>query len=165
MGILTSNYMNTYAIRMTLQLQHKKMNLQLKAARVQRNMGNAQKAVNMQKRRSEQGLQYNYQIQNSMLNSSIQGLYDSDGKISDQAKYNDYQNSIFNNRMSYQYSKSAMDQYFEDLYEQYLEPLKDEEEDIRTELVMVDQQLTFWQQMKENYGKEGQEAIKDFVGN
>ncbi len=165
MGIFTSNYTNMYAIRMTLQLERKKRNLQLEAARVQRNMGSAQKNINAQKRRQEQGLQYNYQIQNQMMNSQIQGLYDADGKISDQATYNEYQNSIFQNRLNYQNSKAYLDQMYEDLTEQYLEPLQQKEEDIQLELVNVDSQLTFWRQMKENYSKESQEAIKDFVGN
>ena len=168
MGFLTSSYMKGYAIRMKLQAQRKLMSINLEAGRVKRKMDTLQRQLKNQQRYQNSVSQINYSSimqQNQLAMSQAMSMKDANGNMTAEGQklYQQYQQSIFTAQNNYQMQKELNAQNFDYLYEQYLEPLKDEEERLQMEKQSAETDLAFWQETEKTYAQQTKEEIKSVV--
>ncbi len=168
MGFLTSSFMKSYAIRMKLQAQRKLMSINLQAGRVQRQMSTLQRQIKNQQRYQNSYMQTGYTQKMGQLQSALQSsllMKDSKGNLTTEGQlaYQSAQQSIFAMQSNYQMQKEMIAQSADLMYEQYLEPLKDEEERLAVEKQQAESELALWQETEKTYAQAVKEEVKSVV--
>ncbi len=171
MGFLSAGFQKLFAIRMCSQLQHKQMTLQSRLARVQKRESRVEKQLNSMKRSMTSQIQLGFNKFKSEtatdLGINVNGLVTSQTQLTPEEikAYTDYNNSIFQYQTSVEAQKSMIEDCYEELYEAQYEPLKDEEEEIETELASTKSQMETWEGIRKSSEQQEQQSLQNMFGN
>lgn len=172
MGLLTGSYFVKFAKQMKLQMHHKLMSAQTQLARIQKQMDAQEKMLTSQQQNME--MMMKAQMQQSIWAAATQaGLNPSNPmammqnmNMQDQAtQMNMYAYQQAQSQIQYNFAnaQSVWSNYFEGVREATLEPLKNMETRLTSEIETIKNRMDTYQMMEETGEKIKQDGRKDFM--
>lgn len=188
MGFLLGAYGKISAGLRKHRIQAEMMRVQAKVQRASRQVSNMEKQLQQQKKLELNNLTFMQNMAGSMLNTTAAGLtegmtpellakftggagWNSGSTLSDDEKiiYGNYQNLLTQLKTGNEMTASQLKQQIEDKYDSLeqimLDPLKDEEEELKMEKMQLESQLELASQDYEECKKMEQDGAKEMKPN
>lgn len=163
MGFLTGAFLKMYTTRMRLQLQHQLTSVTLRQNRITKQIGDMEKKITQMKQAEAMGVSAYTQTQNANMMNSIFGNIDkNDTNAMTQANVQ-YQNMMASSAMNAQLSKNFIEQRYEQISEDQLEPLKNMEEQLAMEKANLESRIKLIEGQEEASRQMEKSSQKDFV--
>lgn len=172
MGLLTGSYFKKFATQMRLQMEHKLMSAQNQLVRIQKQIDAQEKMLTSQQQNMDMMLKS--QMQQSIWSAANQAGFDPSNPMAmmqnmnmqDKAtQMNMYAYQQMQSQMQYRYAnaQSVWSNYFEGVREATLEPLKNMETQLTSEIETTKNRLDTYKMMEETGEKIKQDGRKDFM--
>ncbi len=172
MGILTTGFMAKYAIIQCCRLQSRQRSLLLQVNHAKKAVTNMEKMLKNQKNMQLQSLKnwvVGYQSSIPMYSPNtgadgkfnyVPGMSMDESVFGEQVKYQQHMAQL----QAWQSQQAqAIEMQYEAKLESLLEPLKQDEEDLECDKQDVDNDLAYWQEIRNSYKQQSKEDIKSFV--
>lgn len=168
MGLLTGSYFKKFATQMRLQMQHKLMSAQNQLVRVQKQIDAQQKMLDSNQRNTDMMLkaQFNASIWGPNGAAAAAGI--DPNNIMAQSGIEQQTMLAFQqtqSQMQYKYAnaQSVWSNYFDSVKESTLEPLKNYETQLTSEIESIKNRMETYKMMEETGEKIKQDSRKDFM--
>lgn len=163
MGFLTGAFLKMYTTRMRLQLQHQLTSVTLRQNRITKQIGDMEKKLTQMKQAATMGVSAYTQTQNANMMNSIFGSIDkNDTNAMTQANVQ-YQNMMASSAMNAQLTKNQIEQQYEQMSEDQLEPLKNMEEQLAMEKANLESRIKLVEGQEQASREMEKSSQKDFV--
>ena len=172
MGILTTGFMAKYAIIQCLRLQSKQRSLQLQVKRAKTAVSNMEKQMKNSKNYEMQQLKSKFAMAQAGLANGFNNTYTQATGQTGAEDPLSMNGTVFSAGYMKQYGQlqawmsqqmTFIETKYEAQLEAMLEPLKQDEEDLETEKLDADNDLAYWQSIRDSYKQQSKEDIKSFV--
>ena len=163
MGFLTGAFLKMYTTRMRIQLQHQLTTVTMRQNRITKQIGDMEKKITQMKQAATMGVSSSMQMSNAEAASIFQqAAAGADTNAMTTANVN-YQNTLAMNAMNAQMSKSMIEQYYDQMSEAQLEPLKNMEEQLAMEKANLESRIKLIEGQEQASRDMEKSSQKDFV--
>lgn len=163
MGFLTGAFLKMYTTRMRIQLQHQLTTVTMRQNRITKQIGDMEKKITQMKQAATMGVSSSMQMSNAAAASIFQqAAAGADTNAMTTANV-DYQNTLAMNAMNAQMSKSMIEQYYDQMSEAQLEPLKNMEEQLAMEKANLESRIKLIEGQEQASREMEKSSQKDFV--
>ncbi len=163
MGFLTGAFLKMYTTRMRIQLQHQLTTVTMRQNRITKQIGDMEKKITQMKQAATMGVSSSMQMSNAEAASIFQqAAAGADTNAMTTANVN-YQNTLAMNAMNAQMSKSMIEQYYDQMSEAQLEPLKNMEEQLAMEKANLESRIKLIEGQEQASREMEKSSQKDFV--
>ncbi|MBS5803003.1 MAG: hypothetical protein KIC80_08355 [Brachyspira sp.] len=163
MGFLTGAFLKMYTTRMRIQLQHQLTTVTMRQNRITKQIGDMEKKITQMKQAATMGVSSSMQMSNAQAASIFQqAAAGADTNAMTTANVN-YQNTLAMNAMNAQMSKSMIEQYYDQMSEAQLEPLKNMEEQLAMEKANLESRIKLIEGQEQASREMEKSSQKDFV--
>lgn len=163
MGFLTGAFLKMYTTRMRIQLQHQLTTVTMRQNRITKQIGDMEKKITQMKQAATMGVSSSMQMSNAAAASIFQqAAAGADTNAMTTANVN-YQNTLAMNAMNAQMSKRMIEQYYDQMSEAQLEPLKNMEEQLAMEKANLESRIKLIEGQEQASREMEKSSQKDFV--
>ena len=163
MGFLTGAFLKMYTTRMRIQLQHQLTTVTMRQNRITKQIGDMEKKITQMKQAATMGVSSSMQMSNAQAASIFQqAAAGADTNAMTTANVN-YQNTLAMNAMNAQMSKSMIEQYYDQMSEAQLEPLKNMEEQLAMEKANLESRIKLIEGQEQASREMEKSSQKDIV--
>ena len=148
---------------MRIQLQHQLTTVTMRQNRITKQIGDMEKKITQMKQAATMGVSSSMQMSNAQAASIFQqAAAGADTNAMTTANVN-YQNTLAMNAMNAQMSKSMIEQYYDQMSEAQLEPLKNMEEQLAMEKANLESRIKLIEGQEQASREMEKSSQKDFV--
>lgn len=163
MGFLTGAFLKMYTTRMRIQLQHQLTRVTMRQNRITKQIGDMEKKLTQMKQAFNSGIGASTQMQIARdMNSIFQGVNKNDTNAMTNANIQ-FQQASAMRQMDAQLQKTQVEQYFDMMSEQQLEPLKNMEEQLAMEKANLESRIKLIEGQEQASREMEKSSQKDFV--
>ena len=163
MGFLTGAFLKMYTTRMRIQLQHQLTRVTMRQNRITKQIGDMEKKLTQWKQACNSGIGASTQMEIAKKMTSIfQGVDKNDTNAMTNANIQ-YQQVAAMAQMNAQLQKTQIEQNFDMMSEQQLEPLKNMEEQLAMEKANLESRIKLIEGQEQAAREMEKSSQKDFV--
>lgn len=163
MGFLTGAFLKMYTTRMRIQLQHQLTRVTMRQNRITKQIGDMEKKLTQWKQAVNSGIGASAQMQISQDMNSIFQKYDRNDPTQMTQANMEFQQVSAMRQMDAQLQKTQIEQRFDMMSEQQLEPLKNMEEQLAMEKANLESRIKLIEGQEQAAREMEKSSQKDFV--